>query len=337
MPHCTAPSLAGPGQIHLRESGAGLAEAPSARAGATGCIACGAADAEPFVRTRAQMSRNRTVFQFVRCRACSLVYLHSPPSDDELAAYYDDYLPHRGSAAWGRWAGVVERAQRGTDRRRVQSVMRTCAAAAPAVLDVGCGQPTFLAELKRAHPEVRAVGFDWSSAGWVGDERARWSGLELHEGALDAVQIDGQFDVLTMWHVLEHLRHPVETLAALRTRARAGGRVLIEVPNLASLTARLQGTGWAGFHTPRHMAAYTPRTLAAVLERAGWRDVRVWRHGTLDPYVLWWLGRMEQRGWPDGSLQHLFLPFVIGKVCATPLTAFDFLFPLGIMSAVATA
>ena len=300
------------------------------------CIACGAGAAEPYVTSRAQMSASRSWFEFSRCRACGLVYLDPPPSGDALRTYYENYLPHRGSGAWGRFARFVDAGQRATDRARVRLARQVVALDhRHAVLDVGCGRPTFL-EALRARTGARAVGFDWSSAGWTaaGDD---WRGLELHEGELDGVAVDGAFDLITLWHVLEHLDAPVRTLEMLRGRARPGASIVVEVPDVESLTARMQGAGWAGFHTPRHMAAYSARTLAGVLERAGWRDVQVRRHGTLDPFVLWWLGRQERAGWPSGSMEPLFPAFLLRKILTLPVTAMQSLIPLGIMTAVARA
>lgn len=279
------------------------------------------------------------MYRFVRCRACGLVYLLHPPSDGELAQAYADYLPHRGAAAWGRWAWAVGAAQRRTDRARLSAVRRTLprGAVRGTVLDVGCGRPTFLAAVKRAWPTVRAVGTDWSSAGWRSDPSATWRDLELSEGLLPSAGLLGSCDVMTLWHVLEHLRDPVGALRSLRAYARPEGRVIIEVPNLASLSARLQGEHWGGYHTPRHMSAFTPETLTHVLSLAGWRNIRIRRYGTMDPYVLWWLGREDARGWPSDSLESRFLPFLAGKCGALPVTLLQRVIPLGIMTATATA
>ena len=145
-------------------------------------------------------------------------------------------------------------------------------------------------------------------------------------------------DLVTMWHVLEHDYDPLRTLGRLRQRCRAGGALLVEVPDFDSLTRRTQGRWWAGLHTPRHTAVYTRATLRALLERAGWRVERQDRYGTLDPYVLWWLGRQERVGRPlDGSLEQAFPGFLLGRMLALPVTALQRWLPLGIQVALARA
>ncbi len=301
------------------------------------CLACGEASSTPVVQSRVQMSPERESFTWVACRGCGLVYLNPRVPDNAIGRYYRDYLPHRGPAAWGRWAPLVQSAQHRTDRLRLHTLRRQ----GPlddghAVLDAGCGQPSFL-RLVRDATGARAVGTDFDASGWS-LEPARWGGLELHAGRLEELALAGPFDRITLWHVLEHLYQPVETLRHLRRLARPGGILVIEVPDHAGLTRGWQNDHWAGYHTPRHTAAYTPATLRRLLERAGWTVRQQYQWGTLDPYLLWWLGEQERRGFDfRGSLEQQFVPFVLGKLLALPLTAAQRLFPLGFQTAIAVA
>ncbi len=204
------------------------------------------------------------------------------------------------------------------------------------MLDVGCGRPTFLESLARA-TGIRGVGIDVSDAGWAVDpERWARAGLVLRRGPVQEVPLVGPFDLVCMWHALEHDYEPLDTLRRLKALIRPGGAMLVEVPNYHSLTRRLHGASWAGLHTPRHTAAYTPTTLRAMLERAGWTVERQTEYGTLDPYVLWWLGRQELRGRAlDGNLERAFPGFMLGKVLSLPLAGLQRWVSLGVQVAVA--
>jgi 2-polyprenyl-3-methyl-5-hydroxy-6-metoxy-1,4-benzoquinol methylase len=284
------------------------------------------------------MHPTRERFTFVRCRRCALVYLDPRPTPADLARYYDaSYLPHRGAAAWGRFASLAREGERRTDAARVR---RATAAArlgpGSRVLDVGCGRPTFLDALVRA-TGAKGIGIDPSDAGWT-SEPERWaeSGLDLRRATVVQGLPDGPFDLVTMWHALEHDYDPLESLRRLLSVARTGGILVAEVPNLDSLTRRLHGAQWAGYHTPRHTAVYTPTTLRALLERAGWTVERQDTYGTLDPYVLYWLGRQERRGRPlDASLERAFPAFMFGKVLTLPLASAQRWVSLGVQTAVA--
>lgn len=314
--------------------------APIATTEPTPCLLCGADDAELLLSSGAQMHRDGERFTFVRCRRCGLVYLSPRVRQDGLLRYYDEsYLPHRGASAWGRWARFAAEGQRRTDAARVRRARRaTALGPAAAVLDVGCGRPTFLEALARA-TGTRGTGIDLSDAGWA-TEPARWAGagLELRQGTVADGLPDGPFDLVTMWHALEHDYAPLDTLRRLREVARPGGSILIEVPNFDSLTRRLHGEQWAGLHTPRHTALYTAATLGAMLECAGWRVARQDQWGTLDPYVLYWLGRQERAGRRlDGSLERAFPAFMLGKALTLPVALLQRWISLGVQVALARA
>jgi hypothetical protein len=82
--------------------------------------------------------------------------------------------------------------------------------------------------------------------------------------------------------------------------------------------------------------AFTPATLSSMLSRAGWRVERQVSYGTLDPYVLWWLGRQESKGrFLDGNLEAAFPRFMAGKMLTFPLAALQRWVSLGVQLAVA--
>lgn len=233
------------------------------------CPACGAVERRFALETPTHLHRSDERFRFSACDRCGLVYLDPRPSAEGLEAFYaEDYLPHRGPSAWGRWSPLVAAGERSLDRRRVRRVRRSVRLdASSTVLDVGCGRPSFLAAL-RAETGCEAWGLDFSASGWAD---ADWSGLHLLEGGLDEVASDlpPAFDLVTMWHYLEHDFEPRRTLERLLEHATPATRLLIEVPDHDSWTRRRHGSLWAGYHTPRHAALYDAASLSELLERSG--------------------------------------------------------------------
>jgi len=307
----------------------------------TACLLCGGRAAVPLLESAAQLTPDTgEVFRFVTCRECGLVYLNPRPTREGMARFYTaQYPPHRGADAWGRWAPLVRLGQAAMDRRRVRLVRRLMGdPRGRRVLDVGCGRPTFLRRLSRI-TGVRGVGVDVSDQGWCDGS---WDDLTLMTGSpreleerLHAQAPDG-FDVITLWHALEHDFHPRRTLTALRRLAAPGAILVVEVPDLESLTARLHGSQWAGLHTPRHTAAYTRDTLVRMVQAARWRFERHRSRGTLDPWVLRWLSLQNRRGNRlDTSLEDLFPAFLAGKLSWFPLTLFQSFLPLGAQTLVA--
>lgn len=308
------------------------------------CPLCDAPDAEPVTVTAAHLAPDDGKrFEWGRCATCGLVYLLNPPGTEDLRRYYGaGYLPHRGPEAWGRWAPFVRRAEESRDRRRVRwarrslSGQRASSEKGISALDVGCGRPTFLRALRRT-TGWRVAGVDSSDAGWRDDGPGAWTGLDLRAGDVEDVGLaPGSFRVTTLWHVLEHVREPRSLLSALHRLVRPGGTLIVEVPDHASLSRAVQKEHWIGYDSPRHTVAYEPGTLSRILTQTGWRVEGLRRYGSMDPWVLWWLGRQNARGRDlGGSLEGAFLPFVAGKTLTLPLAALHRWIPLGVMTAVA--
>jgi predicted SAM-dependent methyltransferase len=198
------------------------------------------------------------------------------------------------------------------------------------VLDVGCGHPTFLRRLVDVDSNVAATGIDFVDSGWR-DTPERWRDITLVQTDPANFVTDQQYDLITMWHYLEHDYHPVETLRRMRSIAHEDTRLLVEVPDLNGLSRHIFQADWEGWHAPRHTAIYSGTTLAGTLERAGWQVVKRTTRGTLDTYALWWMSRMEQIGidWSE-SMEARFLPFMAGRVLTAPLFLLEGLLPLGV-------
>lgn len=104
------------------------------------------------------------------------------------------------------------------------------------------------------------------------------TGVRALAGSLPHPALEGEaFDLVTMWQTLEHLPDPLETLRQARRLLRPGGELRVSVPNLASAGFHLFGDNWVGLDVPRHLTHFTPSTLRAMLQAAGFRvrDVRM--------------------------------------------------------------
>jgi SAM-dependent methyltransferase len=135
------------------------------------------------------------------------------------------------------------------------------------VLDLGAGDGRLAAALARAGHRVTAVEpFRDVPAG---------PSLTVLRESVDEVNLpEASFDAAVLWHVLEHLPKPLATLERVRRWLVPGGRVLVGVPNLASLQAELGGERWFHLDPQRHVVHFTPRGLVRLLERAGFPDVQ---------------------------------------------------------------
>jgi 2-polyprenyl-3-methyl-5-hydroxy-6-metoxy-1,4-benzoquinol methylase len=213
------------------------------------------------------------VFDIVQCNRCGLRYTSPQPELADLAAYYSQ----TDDSSWlGQLAG------RWLRRRRA----RWCAAGlSPGrALEIGCGSGWLLDALRKAGWDVVGTERSEQSAAL-----ARRLGLPVRIGDRSIRDSpSSSFDLIIVWHVLEHLRDPLGTLAELRRVIRLSGRLVIAVPNIASWQARVADAHWVHLDVPRHLFHFDPTTLRTMLEATGFR-IQVC-HGTAFSYGLygWW-------------------------------------------------
>jgi SAM-dependent methyltransferase len=182
------------------------------------------------------------------------------------------------------------------------------------LLDVGCGAGQFLR---------RMANYGWSVAGVDPDPEAvkvaRTDGLDVRHGPLEEQRFPtGEFDVITMQHVIEHLPNPMATLAEARRVLRPDGRLVVLTPNTDSLGVREFGQAWLDWDPPRHLILFNSNSMRAVLAAAGFNDISI-ATPARGAWVRWRFSRqIRARGrvpnmhcgvqpwlWPPSILYHL--------------------------------
>ena len=88
-------------------------------------------------------------------------------------------------------------------------------------------------------------------------------------GSLKDIGSDKKFDLITLWHVLEHLPNPKETIKSLKGRLNAKGLLVLAVPNLNSFDASYYQEFWAGYDLPRHLWHFSNKGLQKIIENSG--------------------------------------------------------------------
>ena len=132
-----------------------------------------------------------------------------------------------------------------------------------AVLDVGCGAGTFLAHLGERHGST-GVGVDFVDLA----DRPALQDVEFHCGLFYEQDVGAtRFDLVTMWHFLEHDYAPRRSLVSAREALTDDGRLIIEVPRLDSLTFRLFRDRWPGLQAPQHTALYDRASLLRLVQQ----------------------------------------------------------------------
>jgi len=240
------------------------------------CPFCGHST-EPVLRRRPDYEYGVSVqLDYHRCLSCGLVFADPIPVE-AIPSFYASYSTH-GQLAQVRRSLLV-RVARGAALREFTSL--ASARRDEPILDFGCGDGSFLAELRELGYE-RLTGYDFDPHA---RRAARGGGAHVAEREEDLLA-HGPFAVISLNHVIEHMADPAQGLRRLGTMLRPGGRLVIRTPNAASLLSRSLGDQWRGWETPRHLHVFTPLSVRALARLPALSDLRLVRVFTSEAMYL---------------------------------------------------
>jgi 2-polyprenyl-3-methyl-5-hydroxy-6-metoxy-1,4-benzoquinol methylase len=232
---------------------------------------------------------------------CGLMWLSPRPLEQDIGKLYLSYYTHRdtplhsslrrrlfallGNAylaqkygyrgdhrrAWQRVLGLALYLHPGGRANADFSVMHLPAALRGRLLDVGCGSGMLLERMRALGWEVEGADVDASAV-----ENARRKGLNVHLGDLEGCRFpDASFQVVTMSHVIEHVKDPQRLLRECHRVLKPSGRLVLITPNAQSWGHRIFRDRWRGLEVPRHLFVFTVSALRYFAESANFRTVDV--------------------------------------------------------------
>jgi 2-polyprenyl-3-methyl-5-hydroxy-6-metoxy-1,4-benzoquinol methylase len=232
------------------------------------CPVCDSGSIKPLL-TATDYTVSHEEFVIWQCAACRLRFTQDVPDAAHIAPYYksEDYISHSDTDK-GLVNQLYRRVRRRTLKQKVKLIESQTGKRSGRALDVGCGTGAFLEALQLA---------GWTVEGVEPDDGARAlaiaKGLKVEEsGALFSLE-PASFDVITMWHVLEHVHDLQGYLAQLKTLLAPGGKLVIAVPNYTSGDAVTYGRYWAAYDVPRHLYHFTPESIKVLAARHGMQVV----------------------------------------------------------------
>ncbi len=232
----------------------------------TACLLCGSTHSKTLVEGADSQAGTGFRFAVVQCQDCGLCYTNPRLRSECLTRFYPaDYRPHQV---------VVSNPRR---RRRRLNGFRRSRPPLPwhgqgRLLDFGCGGGHFLVRMWTHGWQVTGVDNATPTVERLRSE----TGLRILAGTLPHPELEpGSFDVITMWHALEHVPNPKQVLRAAHRLLAPKGKLLIAAPNIDSLAYRIFGSDWFGLDLPRHLTHFTPWTLQLMLERTGFKVRRI--------------------------------------------------------------
>jgi SAM-dependent methyltransferase len=286
------------------------------------CYLCGSADHSELLLAEDDLTGKAGRFRFVTCATCGLTFQNPRLTLARVAEYYDDsYIAHRKKRNWGVLTPIFNRAMAKLDADKERLVARYCPLTqVTSVLDVGCGSGSFLQRLRHQRG-VQATGLDFkdlSSSPFL-------EGIVFHHGLFYDVDFRAtKFDVVTMWHFLEHDYDPLRSLRTARDLLRPGGRLIVEVPRLDSRTFAWFGDRWPGLQAPQHTVLFDRAHLVSMVHGAGLEVVDYLPYGAFPAYFYLFTGAafrlLRGRGL---NLEAAMIPYFIGQLLLSPFLVFE--------------
>lgn len=217
------------------------------------CNLCGSREYKPLFTSRDYLFYSSETFFLVQCSTCGLVFMNPRPLNMDY--YYRDY--HRKILDKDLLMWLVP------DRARKITQVKRCGT----LLDVGCGTGAFLHSMSKLGWEVYGNDTSQHACDYAKNEL----GLKnVFCGSLISADLpQDYFDMITLWHVLEHLKEPRQTLEKIRLLLKDDGILVIESPDFSSVQSKIFKSKWYGLDLPRHLYQVSPVLLKKMASTAG--------------------------------------------------------------------
>lgn len=218
------------------------------------CNLCKSSDSSPFLKSGTH--------ELVKCSGCGLVRTETF-RQGETSYNGDQYftLKNQYVRQWDDFVAMF---------RSLTAKIAGYKPPPARLLDVGTGIGALLAAAREAGYEVHGVEISPWAAAFAREEKQ----LDVIAGTVAGACLkSGEYDVIVINHVLEHVENPRELLAEVRRLLADEGLLVVGVPNVSSLMCALKKNRWASLRPEEHIWHFDPATLRRLLHEAGFSEV----------------------------------------------------------------
>ncbi len=220
------------------------------------CPVCGFKQHENFLIAQ-DHAHSKEPFNIVACKNCNFKFTNPRPLEEVIYNYYpeDNYISHKSTNIG--IIGWVYRKARQYAIRKKYGIINKHKPRKGSILDFGCGTGEFLKYYQNR---------DWKIAGMEPSELARdaastLTGIGIYQDLKAIKKAPDTYDVITLWHVLEHVHQIHKTIKTLKKKLNKKGILIVALPNCSSWDALHYKEHWAGYDVPRHLYHFEPKTF----------------------------------------------------------------------------
>jgi len=266
------------------------------------CPVCN--DTNPQIALESQdFSLTQTSFTILHCTHCSVRFTSPLPNQDEIGQYYqfEAYISHTDvKEGWMNRLYHFVRARTLTQKTNwIQSLFTGHKGH---LLDIGAGTGAFVHAMQQK---------SWKVTGLEPDKATRERALEIYKLHLKSTDTifelpENEYEIITMWHVLEHVHELKPYLNQCFKSLKQNGRCIIAVPNYTSFDATYYKKYWAAYDLPRHLYHFSPKSMSILLNEIGFEIV------SLKPmwYDSFYVSLLSEQYKQSGKLGTLLAGFI---------------------------
>jgi len=237
------------------------------------CILCGSKFGKVVINSIKSKEYNLP-FSLYQCKKCGLIHTYPKLEAKDLKWLYSESYygeTERETFLKNRIVGkIINRISCFLLKRRVQRVsLGRCQGR---ILDLGCGSGRLLVLFLEKGWEV--YGVDISKAACISTKKK--VGKNVFCGELEDQNFPSDFfDMVILWHVIEHIPDPRKVLKEIRRILKKDGILVLALPNIESLQFKIFRKYWFPLDVPRHLYHFSPRTIKRLLELSGFDVVKL--------------------------------------------------------------
>jgi 2-polyprenyl-3-methyl-5-hydroxy-6-metoxy-1,4-benzoquinol methylase len=207
---------------------------------------------------------NSKNFNIVQCSECRLAHLNPLPEKEFLSRFYESGYHKEKESFLNKFLSYLNRRLAIKELRKFKMGGK--------VLDIGCGRGAFLEEMQKVGYD--SYGVEPSREGYEISSKIR--NVKIFNCQISDCHFpNSYFDIVSLWHTLEHIPDPSALLKQIKRMLKPGGILVIEVPNFSCWGCRFFKTSWHQLDVPRHLFFFTKGSLLRLLESNGFEALKI--------------------------------------------------------------
>jgi len=229
------------------------------------CPLCSSPDLNLFLKAD-DYFLSRENFSLLKCTKCGFVFTQDPPDESKIGKYYesDEYISHNDSTPG--FSNILYRFSRKIMLKKKRNILRKVTGLKKGgLLDIGSGTGHFLSEMRNSGWDVNGVEINKKAR----EYSVSTSGIDVYPPSEISAFSSGNFDCITLWHVLEHFENPFEYMIEIQRMLKPEGILIVALPNCSSFDAEHYKEYWSAYDVPRHLWHFNPETFKLFAEKNG--------------------------------------------------------------------